>query len=188
MGRKRKGLSKRARFEVFKRDGFTCQYCGRTPPQVILEADHMIPVAQGGEDHESNMVTACQDCNRGKADKVLGQVPAALDVQMADRRDRASQVVEYNRFLLEIRERQIREATELGTYWCDKTLPAGKQGKYTFGEPRMASVRQFLKHLPAAEIMDSIDIAFARVRPTGDGEERTFRYFCGVCWKKIKDN
>lgn len=34
---KRKSISKKLRFEVFKRDGFTCQYCGRMAPDVVLE-------------------------------------------------------------------------------------------------------------------------------------------------------
>ena len=45
---KRKNLPKKIRFEVFKRDSFTCQYCGRMAPDVILEVDHILPVAEGG--------------------------------------------------------------------------------------------------------------------------------------------
>ena len=45
----RKPLSKKIRFEVFKRDKFTCQYCGRMSPDVILEVDHIEPVAEGGD-------------------------------------------------------------------------------------------------------------------------------------------
>ncbi len=36
MARKKAGISKRLRFEVFKRDGFVCQYCGNHPPAVVL--------------------------------------------------------------------------------------------------------------------------------------------------------
>lgn len=36
---KRKGIPRSIRFEVFKRDMFTCQYCGRKAPDVILEVD-----------------------------------------------------------------------------------------------------------------------------------------------------
>jgi 5-methylcytosine-specific restriction endonuclease McrA len=36
-------VSVRTRFEVFKRDDFTCQYCGRKSPDVVLEADHIVP-------------------------------------------------------------------------------------------------------------------------------------------------
>ena len=41
------GLSKKMRFEVFKRDAFKCQYCGGTPPAVILEIDHVDPKSGG---------------------------------------------------------------------------------------------------------------------------------------------
>ena len=37
----RKPIGKKMRFEVFKRDKFTCQYCGRKAPDVILEVDHI---------------------------------------------------------------------------------------------------------------------------------------------------
>lgn len=62
-------IGKRKRFEILNRDGFTCQYCGRRPPVVILHVDHRISVRDGGRDHDSNLVAACQDCNLGKAAK-----------------------------------------------------------------------------------------------------------------------
>ena len=68
---KREPLSKKIRFEVFKRDSFTCQYCGRKAPNVILEADHINPVKRGGKNDLLNLITSCFDCNRGKSDRVL---------------------------------------------------------------------------------------------------------------------
>lgn len=62
----RKSLGKKIRFEVFKRDAFTCQYCGRKAPEVVLRADHIKPVCAGGEDDILNLITACFDCNAGK--------------------------------------------------------------------------------------------------------------------------
>jgi len=44
----RKELSKSIRFEIFKRDSFKCQYCGRMAPEVVLHVDHIKPVAEGG--------------------------------------------------------------------------------------------------------------------------------------------
>ena len=54
----RKPIPKKLRFEVFKRDRFTCQYCGRMSPDVILEVDHIKPVAEGGEDEILNLITS----------------------------------------------------------------------------------------------------------------------------------
>ena len=68
---KRKAISKKHRFEVLKRDSFTCQYCGKQPPETILEIDHIKPVAKGGDNSLLNLVTACVDCNRGKSAREL---------------------------------------------------------------------------------------------------------------------
>lgn len=60
-------ISRRLRFEVFKRDNFTCQYCGAKPPDTVLEVDHVHPRSLGGLDTMENLKTACWSCNRGKA-------------------------------------------------------------------------------------------------------------------------
>jgi len=59
------------RFETFKRDNFTCQYCGRHAPQVKIVADHIIPVSKGGETSMNNLITACEECNLGKSNNIL---------------------------------------------------------------------------------------------------------------------
>jgi hypothetical protein len=59
-------LSKRLRFEIFRRDNYGCVYCGKRPPAVTLEVDHKIPRCNGGTDDPENLVTACWNCNRGK--------------------------------------------------------------------------------------------------------------------------
>lgn len=71
MPTRRKSTGKRLRFEVFKRDHFTCQYCGAQPPDVVLVVDHITPVATGGATTLDNLLTACEPCNQGKADGVL---------------------------------------------------------------------------------------------------------------------
>ena len=65
--RKRRTISTRTRFEVFKRDGFRCIYCGATPMGTPLHVDHVIPVAEGGSNKPENLATACAQCNGGKA-------------------------------------------------------------------------------------------------------------------------
>jgi len=71
-------ISKKLRFEVFKRDGFACQYCGRRPPLVSIEVDHIEPILEGGTDDIDNLTTACFDCNRGKAGEIIEDKPATL--------------------------------------------------------------------------------------------------------------
>ncbi len=60
-------LPTRKRFEVMARDNFMCRYCGRVPPHVVLHVDHIYPKSKGGGDDYDNLVTACAECNMGKA-------------------------------------------------------------------------------------------------------------------------
>lgn len=61
------------RFEVFKRDNFSCQYCGRNVKEdkVKIQIDHMIPKSKGGKYSMNNLTTSCEECNRGKLDVLL---------------------------------------------------------------------------------------------------------------------
>lgn len=54
---------------VFKRDNYTCTYCGQHGGR--LECDHINPVANGGSHDASNLTTSCFSCNRAKSDKVV---------------------------------------------------------------------------------------------------------------------
>ena len=56
----------RTRWQVFQRDNFTCQYCGKKATQVELEVDHKVSRHNGGDNSFSNLITACFECNRGK--------------------------------------------------------------------------------------------------------------------------
>ena len=60
------GLSPKRRFAILQRDEFTCQYCGRQPPEVVLHVDHMKPLSKSENNKDENLVTACKDCNLGK--------------------------------------------------------------------------------------------------------------------------
>lgn len=50
--------------EVFRRDHYTCQYCGQSKKNMTL--DHVLPRRMGGEHSWENLVTACADCNHRK--------------------------------------------------------------------------------------------------------------------------
>jgi hypothetical protein len=60
-------MNLRQRFEIFKRDNWTCQYCGRRAPAVEIQVEHVRPVSKGGSHDMWNLVTACRECNAGKS-------------------------------------------------------------------------------------------------------------------------
>jgi len=64
------------RREVFRRDGYTCQYCGTRTGSLTL--DHVIPKHLGGEHSWENLVTACSACNHLKGGRPLEQAGMRL--------------------------------------------------------------------------------------------------------------
>ena len=60
-------VSKKLRYEVLRRDNYTCRYCGAFAPVTPLVVDHVVPRSRGGRDVLENLVTACEPCNNGKA-------------------------------------------------------------------------------------------------------------------------
>lgn len=113
----RKAIGKQMRFEIFKRDGFKCQYCGRSAPDVLLEIDHIIPVAEGGDNSSMNLVTSCQDCNRGKGKRKLSD-KATISKQKAElenlnqRREQLEMMAEWRKELRAFKSSLTTEAIE----------------------------------------------------------------------------
>jgi hypothetical protein len=106
----RKSISKKLRFEVFERNKFTCQYCGRSPQahDCTLEADHIISVKNGGTNDINNLITSCWDCNRGKGAKTT-HLPVIPDkeIELELAKERLEQVIAINEY-----QRKINEIVE----------------------------------------------------------------------------
>lgn len=183
----RKALSKRTRFEIFKRDEFTCQYCGQRPPQVILHIDHVLAVANGGTDDVVNLITSCEACNLGKSDVPLGFIPERRTISIEREQEKVEQMRALNEFLLEQRAETEAAIERLGLYWFDKA--SVKQNlEFVFNEYHSGTIRRFLADLPEAEIFEAIDIAYSR-KPWCDPttmRSPSWKYFCGICWNKIR--
>ena len=67
-----------SRRNIYKRDHFTCQYCGAQPGTNELTVDHVIPRSQGGATSWENCVLACVTCNSRKADRTPAQAKMPL--------------------------------------------------------------------------------------------------------------
>lgn len=153
---KRKSIPKRIRFEVFKRDKFTCQYCGRMAPDVILEIDHIEPVSKGGSNDILNLVTACRDCNRGKGDKELSDNSTLRKqqqqlVDLAEKNEQLEMILEWRNGLKDIREREI-EAFE-------ETLVKGTVGNGCLNETARKMVAKMLYKHNIVDLLDALDEA-----------------------------
>ncbi len=171
-------LSKKLRFEVFKRDGFACQYCGRTPPSAILEVDHFIAVSAGGSDSEDNLLTACFDCNRGK-----GARPATIGPResLADReaqiRESEEQIKAYRAALRSQQRRQARAVKAV-----EKAFTAMTEGG-TFTNHGRTSIEVWLRSWTQEDLTEAFRIALHKF-PCG--HPSLFAYVGGILrrWKK----
>ena len=67
-----------SRRNIYKRDRYTCQYCGAQPGTEELTVDHVNPRAQGGISTWENCVLACVGCNKRKADRTPEQAGMPL--------------------------------------------------------------------------------------------------------------
>jgi len=61
---------------ILKRDGYTCQYCGKNSQPMTI--DHVIPKSFGGKDTWKNLVCACEKCNANKANRT----PQIADMEL----------------------------------------------------------------------------------------------------------
>lgn len=171
------------RFEVFKRDGFTCQYCGRKAPDVVLEVDHIVPQCEDGSDGLENLVTSCWDCNRGKAGRPLGkQLPVRdLKEQAELIHEREAQLRAYNEVVRAQRERKEAEFFEVWNHWFDVWHAETLDRYHT---PWRQTLTHYIGRLGAQEVMDAMDVTGRRFDyVTCDA----VRYFHGVLKHKAED-
>ena len=171
MATKRVAISKKTRFEVFKRDGFKCQYCGAHPPAVLLHVDHITPVSRGGCNDEDNLITSCEPCNLGKGARALTAVPKSLSQKAAETQEREAQILGYSEILDSKRSRLERESWRV----LDIIYPDAE----TVSHDHFNSTKRFIEKLGLHEVIDAADIALTK-------KGNVFRYFCGVCWSKIR--
>jgi len=172
-------ISKKIRFEVFKRDGFTCQYCGKHPPEVILEIDHIKPKSKKGTDDINNLLTSCFDCNRGKSNIELKQIPSSLIENKEVLLEREKQYLEYHKLLARIDRRinsEINKVDEVySRHFPDYCLSEGF---------KKTSVKMFIEKLNVFEVCESMEKACMKIVDSN----KAIKYFCGICWCKIKEN
>lgn len=55
------------RYKILERDEKKCQDCGSSPAEgAVLQVHHILPVHQGGNNDEANLVTLCSQCHAGR--------------------------------------------------------------------------------------------------------------------------
>jgi len=158
-------------------------YCGRKAPEVILEIDHIDPVANGGSNDILNLLSACKGCNAGKSDKQLTET-AILDKQRAqldelqERREQIDMMFKWQQGLASLEDDVIER---LGKLWSD-SVPG-----YSLNQTGAQSMRRLAKKYQIDEITAVIRTAathylrFESGKPTQESVEEAWSKVAGIC-------
>lgn len=165
----RKAIKKSVRFEVFKRDNFTCQYCGGKAPDVVLHVDHISPVAGGGDNDIMNLITSCEPCNLGKGAKplddnsVIVKQRAQLE-ELNERREQLEMMLQWREGMASLDDRQVDA--------IDEMLVAASGGGLS--DSGRVLMKGWLKRFTLAEILDALEAAIGTYYKGGsdDPDER----------------
>jgi hypothetical protein len=180
----RESLSKKIRFEVFKRDSFTCQYCGAKAPDVVLEADHIIPVAKDGTSDLLNLITSCKACNSGKSDRELSDnsVIEKQRKQLADLQERKEQIEMMLAWQRELSKLDDFTVDQLASFWSELVSP------YSLNDNGRRTLEKLKRKFALDEIMEAMRVAVSQYikyneqnTPTHDSVEKAWAKIGGIC-------
>jgi hypothetical protein len=150
----RKKTPNSLRFEVFKRDKFTCQYCGRKAPEVILQADHLQPVSKGGGDDILNLITCCVECNSGKSNKTLSEsilldkTRAQLE-ELEERRQQLEMMVRWKESLAGANDRLVNAVSK----------QLGDASGFVMNNEDITKIRRLVREFGYDEVSEAVSIA-----------------------------
>ena len=175
-------ISKRLRYAILRRDNHACRYCGAAAPDATLTVDHVIPVALGGTDEPSNLVTACEPCNGGKSasspDAPIVDDVAADALRWSAAMTRAAEITR-----ADLKARMQQRVIFLDRIWGEWTY------KY-MGEVHMfdlpASWEDTIDRFMALGINEEDLIEAVRIAMRSRARD-PFPYMCGVLWKIVRE-
>jgi len=181
MATKRKTLTKKTRFEVFKRDSFKCQYCGSSAPEAILVVDHIDPLSKDGADEMINYITACQPCNSGKSDRKLDdsttlQKQKSQLAELNERREQLEMMMQWRGGLKEISELELDQAVEA---WR-----AGAVG-WSPNEKGQKDMKANIKKYGLNAVLDGIEVAVNQYVVIDTETEKATAESVNKAWLKL---
>lgn len=152
---KRKTITNKTRFEVFKRDSFTCQYCGGKAPDIVLNVDHIKPVSKGGKNDIINLITSCFECNSGKRDRELtdNSVLKKQRDQMEQLNERKQQLEMMMEWRDELNGLNDVKAEKLVDYISTKY-------EATLSDEAIQDVKKWVKKYPFEVLLDATDRSY----------------------------
>ena len=170
-------VSKRTRYEVLRRDGHRCRYCGSHADDSPLTVDHVTPKSLGGSDSPSNLVAACKDCNAGKASANPDSEHVAKVADDAVRWAMAMKKASDD--AAEVREKKYAVVEPFLDAWyalglAGSPMPPGWESSV-------------VRWLDIGLTMDDLIELVAVTSSKKIKEQGRFSYFAGCCWNVVRE-
>lgn len=172
-------IGKRLRFEILKRDGFRCHYCGVTACGAALEVDHVLPKSKGGTDDPGNLITACVNCNRGKSNIQLDEL-ALEPPTPAKALEHAEQIREYLSACAEVQHAKNEVLHYLLERWWQRVDPAHCPAALEASFPNLA------ERYPLTWLVKAIEAVGNRAAQIYMSDTNLTKYFYG-CLRRMKE-
>lgn len=186
MTNNRKSISPKLRFEVFKRDGFRCQYCGRSAPQVRLHVDHIEPVAAGGTNDLTNLITSCSECNLGKGarrlsdDAAIRKEKQQLD-ELNERREQLEMMMQWRKELSDLNAQTL---SYVESCFLEKT-------GYSVNDSGHHKLQRCLNAFSFTEVIEALEVSASMYgkydscgKMTKKSAEKVFQMIYPICKHK----
>ena len=171
-------VTKRTRFEVLRRDNYTCRYCRSSENE--LTVDHVIPVALGGSDSPDNIVAACRDCNLGKASSGPDEHFVAEVSDEAIRwADAMKAALRSQSLLIKAHKRYHSDFTKIWNGWTNRgePLPLPENWRNSLDRWNEMGVTKDILEWAVTKAMEKPGMR------NGD----VFRYAAGIIWRTLED-
>lgn len=179
---KRKAIGKKVRFEVFKRDSFTCQYCGAASPDAVLHVDHIKPVSKGGDNEIVNLITSCAECNLGKGAREIDD-DAAIRKQrdqleeLNERREQLEMMLEWREEMRDLSGSQVDAV-------CDE-FESISHGMRVLNERGRNDAKALIRKYGLNDVLEAMEIAQERYVEYDEGGAPSPESV-SLAWSKVK--
>lgn len=175
-------ISKRLRYEVLRRDGYACHYCGAQAPEVKLVVDAVVPEALGGSHKDpANLITACDPCNNGKTSS-SPDAPLVATVSEDAIRWSHAMAEAARRMQAELAgHREIYE--QFDRWWSRWTC-----GRDELPIPRPDGWESSIDSFLAASLpLDVLEWCVRKAMASAAAPDGKWKYMCGIAWKKVRE-
>jgi hypothetical protein len=137
-----------------------------------------MPVSKGGKNDIDNLITACFDCNRGKSNNELTNLPITISEKNERIKIAQQQYLEYKKILKKQEKILLDEIDEIELIYNSYFK------EYLFSEKFKNSVRSFINKIGFFSVKEAMDTACSKIYYD---EHKALKYFCGICWYIIKN-